>query len=139
MAFHAYLFLSGGDCAPAFEHYQSVFGGDLEIMRMSEVPQDQRPPGAEPDSVMHAALRVGDALLMGSDDFTGDGGPKTGFSVSYSAPDEETARRVFAALSDGGEVQMPLEPTFWSPVFGGCTDRFGVPWLVDVAGPAPAA
>jgi len=132
MAFNAYVFFSGGTCAEAFEHYRDVFGGELSVMRMSEVPQEARMPGAEPDFVMHASLRVGDGLLMGSDDPTGDGGPKQGFSVSYSAPDADTARRVFDALAQDGEVTMALEPTFWSAAFGMCTDRFGVPWMVDV-------
>lgn len=132
MTFSTYLFFSGGSCAEAFERYAEVFGGEVTIMRMGEVPADQRMPGAGDDVVMHAALKVGDALLMGSDDPSGDGGPKTGFNVSYTAPEVETAERVFAALSEGGEVTMPLEKTFWSPAFGMVTDRFGVPWMIDV-------
>jgi len=139
MAFNAYLYFSNGTCAQAFEHYRDVFGGELNVMRMSEVPQDQRMPGAAPDFVMHASLQVGDGLLMGSDDPTGDGGPKLGFSVSYTATDPETAHRVFGALADGGEVMMPVEATFWSPAFGMCTDRFGVPWMVDSLGDPPSA
>jgi len=139
MAFHAYVFFSNSQCAEAFQYYQQVFGGELRIMRMSDAPQEARMPGVDPDSVMHASLTVADALLMGSDDPTGDGGPKLGFSVSYSAPDADTARRVFEALADGGEVTMPLEETFWSPVFGGCNDRFGTPWMVDVDTAAPSA
>ncbi|MET1131963.1 MAG: VOC family protein, partial [Aeromicrobium sp.] len=87
----------------------------------------------DPDSVMHASLDLGDGLLMGADDPTGDGGPKTGFSVSYSAPDATKAREVFDALADGGEVTMALGPTFWTAAFGMCVDRFGVPWMIDVA------
>ncbi len=139
MAFNTYLFFSGGQCAEAFERYHEVFGGDLSIMRMSEVPQEARMPGTEPDSVMHASLRHGDAFLMGSDDPTGDGGPKLGFSVSWSAPDADTARRVFEALAEGGDVTMPLEPVFWSAAFGTCTDRFGTPWMIDVVGEPPSA
>jgi len=138
MTFHAYLFFSGGDCAKAFERYGEVFGGEPTIMRMADVPPDQRMPGADDDFVMHASLQVGDGLLMGSDDPTGDGGAKTGFSVSYSAPDAATARQVFDALADGGEVTMPLEEVFWSQAFGTVTDRFGVPWMVDAGAPADA-
>lgn len=133
MTFNTYLFFSGGSCAEAFERYAEVFGGEVTIMRMGDVPADQRMPGAGDDVVMHAALKVGDALLMGSDDPSGDGGPKTGFNVAYTAPEAATAERVFAALGEGGEVTMPLEETFWSPVFGMVTDRFGVPWMIDVA------
>ncbi len=50
-------------------------------------------------------------------------------------PEEAAARRVFAALSDGGSVTMPMAPTFWSPLFGMCKDKFGVGWMVSVPGP----
>jgi len=135
MALNAYLFFSGGGCAEAFEHYRRVFGGDLTIMRMRDVPEDARMPDADDDSVMHASLTAGDALLMGSDDPTGDGGAKSGFCVAYTAPDPATAREAFDALADGGEITMPMTTTFWSAGFGMCTDRFGVPWMIDVEGP----
>ena len=131
--FNAYLFFSNGTCTEAFERYADVFGGEVTIMRMGDVPADQRMPGADDDVVMHAALKVGDGLLMGSDDPSGDGGPKTGFNVAYTAPDSDTAERVFAALGEGGDVTMPMAKTFWSPAFGMVTDRFGVPWMIDVA------
>jgi PhnB protein len=57
---------------------------------------------------------------------------KRGFSVAYTAPDLATAQSVLQALSCGGEATTPLESTFWSPGFGMCVDRFGVPWMVDV-------
>lgn len=131
MTFNTYLFFSGGTCAEAFEQYAAVFGGEVTIMRMGDAPEDQRMPGSPDEAVMHASLRVGDALLMGSDDPSGDGGPKVGFNVAYSAPDSATAEQVFAALSEGGEVTMPMQATFWSPTFGMVTDRFGVPWMID--------
>jgi PhnB protein len=136
MSFHAYVFFSNGQCKEAMTRYQEVFGGDLEIMTMADRPDDgQSMPGMEPHHVMHSSLRVGDGLLMASDDPTGDGGPRLGITVSYSAPDTETGRRVFEALAAGGEVQMPYEPTFWSPGFGACVDRWGVPWMVDTLQP----
>lgn len=131
MSFSPYLFFSG-NCTEAFQRYHEIFGGDLQVMTHAELPEGAEPmPGAEPHHVMHASIRIGDSLLMGSDDPTGDGGPKTGVAVSYSAPDVAETKRVFAALSDGGEVQMKVEPTFWSPGFGACVDRFGVSWMID--------
>ncbi len=130
MSFSPYVFFSG-DCAAAFARYHEVFGGDLSIMRNSEVPEADRMPGAPEDFVMHAAVKVGDALLMGSDDPTGDGGPKVGVAVSYSAPTADEARRVFDALAEGGRVDMPLESTFFSAAFGALNDRWGVPWFID--------
>jgi PhnB protein len=136
MAFHPYLFFSG-NCREAFTRYQEVFGGELFIMTMGEAPGDM-PPGADPDLVIHAALTIGDALLMASDDPTGDGGPKVGISVSFNSPDADEITRVFDALAEGGDVSQPLIETFFSPAFGMCVDRFGIPWMfaADQADPA---
>lgn len=134
MSFNPYLFFSGGRCAEAFDRYHEIFGGERQVMTFADAPEGQEMPGAEPHHVMHAAITVGDGLLMGSDDPTGDGGPTSGMAVSYTAPDLRRGREVFEALAEGGEVQMPFEATFWSPGFGACVDRFGVSWMVDTAG-----
>ena len=137
MSFNPYLFFSG-DCAEAFERYHEIFGGELNVMRMGDVPEDSRMPGASADSVMHASIKVGEAFLMGSDDPTGSGGPKVGAAVAYTSAEAAESRRIFDALAEGGDVTAPFGPTFWSKGFGMCTDRFGVPWMVDTAGePAP--
>jgi PhnB protein len=134
MSFHPYLFFSDGRCAEAFRRYHDIFGGDLEVMTNADLPEGEEPmPGGEPHHVMHASIALGGGYLMGSDDPTGDGGPKVGVAVTYTAPDAGEAKRVFEALADGGEVQMPFEPTFFSPGFGACLDRFGVSWMVDTA------
>ena len=134
MSINPYLFYSG-DCADAFRFYQQVLGGELQVMTNADTPPGvEQMPGATPDQVMHASLTLPDALLMGSDDPTGDGGRKAGVAVAYTAPDADSARRIFDALSAGGEVQMPFEATFWSKGFGAFLDRFGVPWMVDTAG-----
>jgi PhnB protein len=131
MSFNPYLFFSG-NCAEAFQRYQEIFGGELQVMTYADLPEGAEPmPGTEPHQVMHAALQTGPSLLMGSDDPTGDGGPKTGVGVHYSTSDIAETKRIFAALSDGGDVQMKVEPTFWSPGFGSCVDRFGVSWMID--------
>ena len=137
MSFNQYLFFSG-NCAEAFDRYHEIFGGELNVMRMGDVPEDSRMPGASADSVMHASIKLGDAFLMGSDDPTGSGGPKVGAAVAYTSADEAESRRIFDALAEGGDVTAPFGPTFWSKGFGMCTDRFGVPWMVDTAG-EPAA
>lgn len=131
MSFSPYVFFSG-NCAEAFRHYQKVLGGELQIMTHADLPEDAEPmEGAEPHHVMHAALTTDDGVLMGSDDPTGDDGPKVGMAVTYTTSDVKVAERAFAALADGGEVQMPFEATFFSPGFGVCVDRFGVSWMVD--------
>ncbi|MGQ0844987.1 MAG: VOC family protein [Sporichthyaceae bacterium] len=132
MSFHAYLFFSG-TCRDAFTRYHEIFGGDLQLMPMSDAPAEDAVPAAG-DLIMHASLRVGGGLLMGSDDPTGDGGPHKGVSVSYSSADAAETHRVFDALADGGTVVMPVAETFWSPAFGMCVDRFGASWMVGVEG-----
>lgn len=143
MTFHPYLFFSG-TCREAFTRYQEIFGGELQLMPMSAAPAEAfegsegcaGAPGGNPDLIMHAALRVGDGLLMASDDPTGDAGPHKGVSVSVNAPDGAEVKRIVDALAEGGTVTMPVEATFWSPAFGMCVDRFGVSWMVGVEGQA---
>jgi PhnB protein len=139
MSFHPYVFFSG-NCAEAFQRYQQIFGGELQVMTNADVPEGAGMPGADPQAVMHASLTLGEGrLLMGSDDPTGDDGAKVGSAVCYIAPDEQDAKRAFEALADGGESTMPFSATFWSKGFGMCTDRYGVPWMIDTAGePAPS-
>jgi PhnB protein len=139
MAFHPYVFF-GGNCREAFTRYGEIFGGELQIMTMADAPDTEEMPGDQPDLVLHAAVMVGDALLMGSDDpTTDDFGPVQGIMVSYSAPDADDAHRVFDALADGGTVNQELIETFFSPAFGMCIDRFGTPWMVSAEGTdAPA-
>ena len=86
---------------------------------------------------MHASLVFPDGdTLLASDDPSGDAGPVKGVSISYTAATIDDCERIFAKLSDGGSVDMPLEEAFWSPRFGMCTDRFGTPWMVSVDHPA---
>jgi PhnB protein len=129
MAFRPYLFF-GGSCREAFTRYQEIFGGELTLLTMKDVP-GEAPPAGRSDLIIHAALTVGDDVLMASDDpMDPDFGPVQGMMVSYDAPDVAQAERVFDALSDGGQVTQKLEPTFFSEAFGMCTDRFGTPWMI---------
>ncbi len=138
MAFHPYLNF-GGNCRQAFTRYQEIFGGELVLLSMSDVPPEVEVPAHQADLVMHAALTFDDHLLMASDDPTENFGPVQGMYVNYTVGDVAEARRVFEALADGGEVRMPLAETFWSPMFGMCVDRFGTPWMVNAEAPADAS
>jgi len=135
MQIESYLFFNGR-CEEAIEFYKRALGAEvLMLMRNKESPEPPppgtMPPGSE-DKVMHATLRIGNSNLMLSDGYC-DGKPAfTGFSLSLDAADEAEAERLFAALGDGGTVQMPLAKTFWSPKFGMVADRFGVGWMVSV-------
>src|SRR5260221_2818437 len=134
MAFHPYLFFSG-TCSDAFTRYHEIFGGELFMMKMSEAPADQPVPADQADLIIHAALTIDGDLLMASDDPTGTGGPIEGISVSYSSADVAEIRRVFDALADGGKGTQPLMETFFSPAFGTCADRVGIPWMVSADAP----
>ena len=139
MAFHPYLNF-GGNCREAFTRYQEIFGGELDVMTMADMPPgEQEVPAEQADLVMHAALRVGDDILMASDDpTTDDFGPVQGMYVNYSVADVDEARRVFDALAERGQITMPAGETFWAPLFGMCVDRFGTPWMVNAEGPESA-
>ena len=103
MAFRPYLFF-GGNCREAFTRYQEIFGGELNLVTMKDVPGEQ-PPAAKADLIIHAALTGDDAVLMGSDDpMSDDFGPVEGMMVSYDAAELADAKRVFDALADGGNV-----------------------------------
>lgn len=134
MKIQPYLFFNGR-CEEAIEFYKGVFGGELTfLMRYNQSPEElpmQLPPGWE-DKVMHAALQIGEATLMVSDGGVDDAPKFKGFSLSVPMPDTHTAARVFDALSEGGEVRMPLGKTFFAPCFGMVTDRFGIGWMVVV-------
>jgi PhnB protein len=136
MAFHPYL-MFGGNCRDAFTRYQEIFGGELVLLSMKDVPPDVPVPTDQSDLIMHAALTVDGNLLMASDDPTTDSfGPVQGMQVSYSTADVADAKRVFEALADGGTVTLPIAATFFSPMFGMCVDRFGTPWMVSTDAPA---
>ena len=131
-----------GNCREAFEFYRSVFGGDFLIMTtFREGPPDMGDMGVpeeERDGVMHVSLPVGDSVLMGSDIPTGFGPPiveGNNFSVSVSAESREQTDDLFAKLSEGGRVTMPLEDMFWGDYFGSCTDKFGINWQVSFHDP----
>ena len=129
MAFRPYL-MFGGNCREAFTRYQEIFGGELFVMTMKDVPGETPPPEMA-DSIIHAAITIGDDLLMASDDvMSGEFGPVQGMQVSYDAPSVDEAKRVFGVLSEGGTVTQELTPTFFSEAFGMCTDRFGTPWMI---------
>jgi PhnB protein len=125
-----------GRCEEAVEFYRRTLGAEVKmLMRHGEAPETPAPgmvpPGSE-NKVLHAALRIGETLVMASDGRCQGTPGFRGFCLSITVANEAEADRVFAALSDGGQVQMPLGKTFFSPRFGMLADRFGVPWMVIV-------
>lgn len=131
-----YLFFDGR-CEQALDFYRRALGAEVTmLMRFKEspdpTPPGMLPPGAE-DKVMHASFRIGDSTVMASDGRCQGQPSFQGFSLSLSASDDAQAERLFAALADGGQVQMPLGKTFFASSFGMVADRFGVSWMVIVA------
>lgn len=135
MQVQPYLFFNGR-CEEAIEFYRGAVGAEpTMLMRYKDNPEPQPgmvPPGAE-NKIMHASLRIGDAVVMASDGECGGTLNFQGFSLTVSVRDEAEADRVFGALGQGGQVQMPLTKTFFSSRFGMLVDRFGVGWMVIVA------
>jgi PhnB protein len=136
MRVEAYLFFNGR-CEEAIEFYKKTLGAETTmLMRFKDSPEPPQPgmipPGSE-NKIMHVSLRIGDTTLMASDGRCTGQVSFQGFALSLAVANETEADRKFAALADGGQVQMPLAKTFWSPRFGMVTDRFGVGWMVSVA------
>jgi PhnB protein len=135
MHLNAYLNF-GGDCREAFEFYASCLGGKIEMMLShAEAPVSEQTPAAWRDKIMHARLVVGSEILMGADSPPEYHEKAQGFAVSVIVDEVEEAERIFAALSDRGNVRMDMQETFWAQRFGMLTDRFGTPWMVNCPRP----
>jgi PhnB protein len=126
-----------GRCEEAIEFYRKALGAEvMMLMRYKDSPEQAAPgmvpPGTE-NKVMHASLRVGDSMVLASDCHSAGKPNFQGFSLSLTVPNDAEAAKRFAALADGGTVQMPLTKTFFASSFGVVADRFGVSWMVYVA------
>lgn len=129
-----YLFFDGR-CEEALEFYRHALDAEVTaLIRFKESPDPSMAmPGIDPNKVMHANFRIGETQVMASDGRCTGKPSFEGFAVSLSVPSEAEAARRFAALAEGGEVQMSLAKTFFSPRFGMVADRFGVSWMIIVA------
>jgi PhnB protein len=122
-----------GRCDEAIAFYRAALGAEvLFLMRYKDSPEPTSHGDAE--KVMHATLRMGDRMVHVSDGRSSGQLNFEGFALSLTVPDDAEAERLFAALGDGGQVQMPLAKTFFSSKFGMVNDRFGVLWIVHVTG-----
>ena len=124
-----------GNCSEAFRFYAECLGGTIEMMMShGDSPVAAQVPKEWHSAIMHARLKVGDGVLMASDVPPEQGQTPQGFSISIGAATPAEAERVFEALSAGGTVRMPLQPTFWAERFGMLVDRFGIAWMVNCEG-----
>jgi PhnB protein len=131
-----YIFFDG-KCEEALEFYKGAIGAKVEmLMRFKENPDQPDPSHMPPnsgDKVMHASLTIGDAILMVSDGSVSGKPNFQGISLSLTVPSGADADRMFNALAKGGNVQLPMGKTFFSPRFGMVADKFGVPWMIMAA------
>lgn len=135
MMISPYLFFKG-NCEEAIQFYVKVLGGEIEMMmKVEDAPADAQVHmgDAMKGKVMHVCMKVGDHRIMASDAPPERFNKPQGFDVSIHIEGFETAKSIFAALSENGSVNMPFGPTFWAKGFGGCVDRFGTPWMVNCA------
>ena len=130
-----YLFFDGR-CEQALEFYRSALGAEVtSLHRFKDSPEPHAPgmiPSGAENKVMHASFRVGSTTVLASDGRCTGHPSFQGFSLSLTVPNDAEAERLFAALGQGGQVQMPLTKTFFSSRFGMVADRFGVSWMVYV-------
>jgi PhnB protein len=128
-----------GRCEEAIEFYRKALGAEVGMMmRFKENPEPPQPgmlpPGYE-NKILHTSFRIGDTTIMASDGRCQGKTEFQGISLSLTVFREADADRFFNALAEGGQVQMPLAKTFFSPRFGMVADRFGVSWMIIVPQP----
>jgi PhnB protein len=134
MQVQAYLSFEGR-AQEALDFYKKTLGAkEGMIMRFKDAPaeaQANMTPGTG-EKIMHMSFTIGDTELMGSDGYCTGSTKFEGVSLTYNAKDAADAEKVFKALSDGGQVKMPMNKTFFSPAFGMLADKFGLGWMVIV-------
>ncbi|MFC6633453.1 VOC family protein [Microbulbifer taiwanensis] len=136
MNFSPYLNFNG-NCKEAFEFYAEVLGGEIIVLStFAEAPPEADMPPEVSDQVMHAQLKVGEQIIMASDAPT-TFQPAQGMHITIGVDTPEEAERIYEALSEGGNIIMPMEETFWAQRFAMVTDRFGTPWMVNCDKPIP--
>lgn len=134
MKINTYLTFNG-QCAEAIKFYEQAIGAKVLFkMTWGESPMAGELPAEMHNMIMHATLELGDGQLMCADSPPGSYEKPAGMSVSLHVSDITEGERVFKALSENGSVTMPFEKTFWSPGFGMCVDKFGIPWMVNTEG-----
>ena len=124
-----------GNCEEALKFYEKALNGSIgQVMRYSDAP-GQNQMGMEPNKIMHSHfLADGNILFMASDGPT-DAGNSGIVHLSINFTDAGSIQNAFAALSDGGKVNMPLQDTFWGATFGMLQDKYGIRWMFNYEKP----
>jgi PhnB protein len=128
-----------GQCEAAFSTYHQILGGTIVTMlKYGESPMASQIEPRWHDRIAHATLQLGELELIGADLLPHDYRRPQGFLVTLTIPELVKAKQIFLSLSEGGEVRMPFQTTFWSAGFGVLIDRFSVPWEINCAQAPPA-
>lgn len=127
----------GGRCEEALTFYKKSIGAEVtSLLRWKESPDAaMKPPPGYEEKIMNASFRIGDTELMADDGMGEKHAGFKGMTLAIEVADDPEAERVFTALGQDGKVTMALMKTFWTSSFGMLTDKFGVPWMVNVATP----
>lgn len=127
-----------GDCEAAFDLYARCLGGRLgPIFLYGGTPLASNVSSDWANKVMHASVTLGEQILQGADVLPEQYEAPKGFSLSVQTESTDDAERVFRELGEGGKIVLPLEKTFWSPLFGMVVDRYGIPWMINCEAPVP--
>jgi PhnB protein len=122
-----YLFFQGR-CSEAFQFYEKALGAKIDaLVRYGDMPGA---PSDSKDKVMHGAMRIGETTVLASDGRGDEGTTFSGFSIALQVGDDAEAERLFAALADGGAIEVPMMSTPFASRFGKVADRFGTPWMI---------
>ena len=128
-----------GNCGEAFAFYADTFGGTIEMaMTYGDAPGGEHSPPESRNQIIHARVNLNGQLLMGCDAPPERYQAPQGFNVIAQVRDVTDAERIFNALARDGQVLMPFQETFWAHRFGMCTDRFGIPWMINCEKPLAA-
>jgi PhnB protein len=127
---HTYLNY-GGNCEEAFKFYETHLGGKITMMmRHGEQPDGQRVPAHWARAILHARMNIGGTELLGADIPPDRFQPIRSAYLSLTLASDREADRIFALLSEGGQVFMPMQETFFASRFAMLRDKFGTSWML---------
>lgn len=131
MQLNPYLMFNG-QCEEAFKFYEQALGGKIQqLSKYDAMPSEYKSPPEWNDKIMHGRIAIGQTIIMGSDAPPNQYQSPQGIQLSLTVSNPAEADRLFHALADGGQIQMPLQETFWAVRFGMLVDRFKIAWMVD--------
>jgi PhnB protein len=125
-----------GKTEEAFKFYQSVFGGEITLLqRMKDAPGTENLSAEEQNRIMHVSLPIAEGYILMATDILPSAGHKlvegNNYHITFGPESEDDAIKIFNKLADGGTITMPIEKMFWGALYGSCTDKFGINWMVN--------